>query len=121
MIEEWNESHNQNTKRANEELDGLKTFTPNTEDRLEETDQGILVGSHEGNTDSQGIGLGEGEKLICTIQSHTFSQTTIRPRFAFVLTEEVCGFWDKSDKDRLILHPLIQERNPFLIFILKYL
>lgn len=65
----------------------------NTEGASEERDQGILVGGHQGNKDSQGIGVGEDGKFICTIQSHTFSETTIRPRFATVLTEVVCGSW----------------------------
>lgn len=102
----WLKNGTNPTVKTSEELDGLKTFIHNRlEDRLEETDQGILVGSHQGNKDSQGIGFGEDEKFICTIHSHTFSQTIIRPRFAFVLTVVVCGSWDKSDKDRLILHP----------------
>lgn len=66
MVEKQNKSHNQNTKEASEELDGLKTFI-HTEDRSEETEQGITVGSHQGNKDSQGIGLGEDEKFVCTI------------------------------------------------------
>jgi len=105
VAEERNKSHNQNTKWESEELDGLKTFIHSTADRLEETDQGILVGSHQGKKYSQGIGLEEDEEFICTIQSHTFSQTTIRPRFPFVLTEVVCGSQGKSHKDRLIFHP----------------
>lgn len=83
----------QNTERASEKLDGPKTSIHNTEDRLEERDQGILAGSHQGNKDSQGIGVGEDGKFICIIQSHTFSEITIRPRFATVLTEVVCGSW----------------------------
>lgn len=54
------------TQQASEELDGLKTFI-HTEDRLEETEWGILVGSNQGNKDSQGIGLEEDEKFVCTI------------------------------------------------------
>lgn len=62
-VKEWNKSHNQNTKGASGELDGLQTFIHNIGDRLEEIEV-ILVCSH------QRTGLGEDEKVLCNTQSN---------------------------------------------------